>query len=932
MRTKRFLAFLLVLLMVVSLFPAAALAEGSDDEPLVEDVPPAEEAPETETEAEEELEPLPEDPEDGEIEALVPEEDVAEPEADPVLYDLWVCGVQVTSANKQSIDGGYMVRFDSDTNTLTIYTNTFFKNNSTQLHEGALIYSALPNLTVNLQLNTDNQSNYISSDAAQSLIYVENGSLTIMTKDGTTPQLKSNSAAVGIDVHGGSFTLNGNLSVNLGGDTADACIFAESGLTSTGTLSLNCYECTNGFGIKVMNGPITINGDVSAYVNHCGIYCGNGDVNVTGYSDFGCYNSGSNTLCPTSGLYVANGDATVGEVYMFGGADWVVYASGSVHVTKDLNFENTANPMGGNGIKGEHGGIVIDGSATITAINCLDAGDSTDGILVKGDLTLTPSGRHGAIASNGPITVQGNMDVRGAREVAVLAKGDITVEGNAYVSASNYGYSTSAGIPMQSTEGSINVTGNLDCYGTKNPVYAKNDVRIGGNALTSAAAGTTAVPGDFGIKAENGEITIGGTLTCKGKAAYSVWAGTSVTVEKDVTITNAAEGSVGMYANGFLNFVSGKWDVTAATAALQAGNGIEIPEGFGVTLPARGIVATVDSLNTVTESDGATVAAHAIIEAKEYTEGYYLIGPDWTLTGIVPTDKFEVNPDNANEYILNTTLSVGDQIKVVKLTDGAITEWYPDGVGTQYTVDQAHAGTVTIYFKTTYDSAWSEFGGFFYIEHVHDWSKPTWTWTETEDGYTATATFVCENDASHTKTVNATITSETVGRETIYTATVELDGQTYTDTKTVASPAVTVIFNAGEGTVDPATKEVNAGEAIGELPVPTREGGWVFMGWYTTPAATPFDICQGTEVTAETLIEEDTTVFAHWRLPGDVNGDGKVNAMDVSLLTTYVKARSSGITIVPFSGDVNGDGKVNSTDVSLLTTYVKARGNGVVLH
>ncbi len=214
----------------------------------------------------------------------------------------------------------------------------------------------------------------------------------------------------------------------------------------------------------------------------------------------------------------------------------------------------------------------------------------------------------------------------------------------------------------------------------------------------------------------------------------------------------------------------------------------------------------------------------------------------------------------------------------------------------------------------------------------HDWGEPTWTWTETEDGYTATATFVCENDASHTKTVNATITSETVGRETIYTATVELDGQTYTDTKTVASPAVTVIFNAGEGTVDPATKEVNAGEAIGELPVPTREGGWVFMGWYTTPAATPFDICQGTEVTAETVIEEDTTVFAHWRLPGDVNGDGKVNAMDVSLLTTYVKARSSGITIVPFSGDVNGDGKVNSTDVSLLTTYVKARGNGVVLH
>jgi hypothetical protein len=147
-----------------------------------------------------------------------------------------------------------------------------------------------------------------------------------------------------------------------------------------------------------------------------------------------------------------------------------------------------------------------------------------------------------------------------------------------------------------------------------------------------------------------------------------------------------------------------------------------------------------------------------------------------------------------------------------------------------------------------------------------------------------------------------------------------------------AASTVTVSFDAGEGTVEPATKEVNAGEAIGELPTPTREGGWVFLGWYTAPAATAFDIGQGTEVTAETTFEEDATVYAHWRLPGDVNGDGKVNATDVSLLTTFVKARGSGVAIVPFSGDVNGDGKVNATDVSLLTTYVKARGNGVVLH
>jgi uncharacterized repeat protein (TIGR02543 family) len=159
------------------------------------------------------------------------------------------------------------------------------------------------------------------------------------------------------------------------------------------------------------------------------------------------------------------------------------------------------------------------------------------------------------------------------------------------------------------------------------------------------------------------------------------------------------------------------------------------------------------------------------------------------------------------------------------------------------------------------------------------------------------------------------------------------EGETYTGTQTVYI-GVTVSFDAGAGTVDPASIEINAGESIETLPEPTRTGGWVFMGWYLAPAADAFHICQGTEVTTETTFDEDTVVYAHWRLPGDVDGDGRVTIADVTQLAKYVKAKGQGVEIVPFSGNVDGgaDGRVNVSDVSLLAKYVKARGQGVVIY
>ena len=77
------------------------------------------------------------------------------------------------------------------------------------------------------------------------------------------------------------------------------------------------------------------------------------------------------------------------------------------------------------------------------------------------------------------------------------------------------------------------------------------------------------------------------------------------------------------------------------------------------------------------------------------------------------TTLFRSNP---GEYMLSTTLSAGDGIKVASFANGEATAWYPDGMDNEYTVDAAHSGSVTIYFKPDGNSEWSAFGGYMYID------------------------------------------------------------------------------------------------------------------------------------------------------------------------------------------------------------------------
>lgn len=92
-------------------------------------------------------------------------------------------------------------------------------------------------------------------------------------------------------------------------------------------------------------------------------------------------------------------------------------------------------------------------------------------------------------------------------------------------------------------------------------------------------------------------------------------------------------------------------------------------------------------------------------------------------------------------------------------------------------------------------------------EHVHTWGNPVWNWSE--DGKTCTVTFACEKDETHKETPVVKVTSAvkkpatcTETGVTTYTATVEFNGQTYTDTKDVADlPATGHSYDDGKCTV-----------------------------------------------------------------------------------------------------------------------------------
>ncbi len=100
----------------------------------------------------------------------------------------------------------------------------------------------------------------------------------------------------------------------------------------------------------------------------------------------------------------------------------------------------------------------------------------------------------------------------------------------------------------------------------------------------------------------------------------------------------------------------------------------------------------------------------------ELTNGYYLIGlTGWDLSAINPVHKFAASEEVEGEFVLTVTLAEGNTIKVVEVENDIIKAWFPEGMGTEYTVDADHIGERKIFFRPAGNPEWANFGGFIFI-------------------------------------------------------------------------------------------------------------------------------------------------------------------------------------------------------------------------
>lgn len=97
--------------------------------------------------------------------------------------------------------------------------------------------------------------------------------------------------------------------------------------------------------------------------------------------------------------------------------------------------------------------------------------------------------------------------------------------------------------------------------------------------------------------------------------------------------------------------------------------------------------------------------------------------------------------------------------------------------------------------------------------------------------------------------------------------------------------------------------------------------GYDFTGWYTDPGCTiPFE--DGTEAVSGETYTLYAGFVAKPQLFGDLDGDGKINVNDLSLMKGLVVGAYTVADVLVDNADINGDGKITTHDLKLIKKLI----------